>query len=418
MASPVYPANRVLLLLVLSVTINYVDRGALSVSAPYIAREMSVGPAQMGLLFSAFFWSYSIFQLPAGLLADRYEVKRLLGAGYLLWSLATASVGWIFRFDFLLCARMLLGVGESVAYPTYSRILAREFPEHRRGFANALLDAGSKLGPAAATLVGALVVDRFGWRTLFLCLGFGGLIWLLPWAAWVPETGTPATGTPGTREDGNRPGVLDIMRRREAWGTCLGMFALGYVWYFLLSWLPSYLVAEREFSMRTVAVLGSLPFVAMAVSSLLAGWLSDRWIASGAPVALVRKTFVMGGLLLCSVTLLPAAAARQPRLSILLLILSCSALGLFTSNVWAITQTLAGTAASGAWTGIQNAIGNLGGVVSPALTGMIVDWTGSYYLSFAAASAILVVGAASYLIFVGEIRPLNWSRNAGTVARA
>jgi MFS family permease len=418
MASPVYPANRVLLLLVLSVTVNYVDRGALSVSAPYIAREMSLGPAQIGLLFSAFFWSYSIFQLPAGLLADRYEVKRLLGAGYLLWSLATASVGWIFRFDFLLCARMLLGVGESVAYPMYSRILAREFPEHRRGFANALLDAGSKLGPAAATLVGALVVDRFGWRTLFLCLGFGGLIWLLPWAAWVPETGTPATGTPGTREDGNLPGVLDIMRRREAWGTCLGMFALGYVWYFLLSWLPSYLVAERGFSMRTVAVLGSLPFVSMAASSLLAGWLSDRWIASGAPVALVRKTFVMGGLLLCSVTLLPAAAVRQPRLSILLLILSCSALGLFTSNVWAITQTLAGTAASGTWTGIQNAIGNLGGVVSPALTGMIVDWTGSYYLSFAAASAILVVGAASYLIFVGEIRPLNWSRNAGTVARA
>lgn len=418
MVSKAYPANRVLFLLALSVTINYVDRGALSVSAPYIARELALGPVQLGLLFSAFFWSYSGFQLLAGWLADRYEVKRLFGAGYVLWSLATASVGWIFRFDLLLGARMLLGVGESVAYPVYSRILSREFPEHRRGFANALLDAGSKLGPAAATLAGALLVDRFGWRMLFLCLGFGGLIWLLPWAAWMPSTETPTNEAPETHNSGYRPGMIQIMRRRDAWGTCLGMFALGYVWYFLLSWLPSYLVAERGFSMRTVAVLGSLPFLAMAASSLLAGWLSDRWIASGASVTFVRKTFVTSGLLLCCVTLLPAAAVRQPKLCIILLIFSCSALGLFTSNVWAITQTLAGPAASGAWTGLQNAIGNLGGAVSPALTGMIVDWTGSYYLAFAAASAMLVVGAASYLTIVGEIRPLSWTGNAGAAARA
>jgi nitrate/nitrite transporter NarK len=190
------------------------------------------------------------------------------------------------------------------------------------------------------------------------------------------------------------------------------MFSLGYVWYFLLSWLPSYLVAERGFSMVSMAVLGSLPFFAMAGSSVLAGWLSDRLIAGGAPVTRVRKTFVTAGLLLCCVTLLPAAAVREPNLCIVLLVVSCSALGLFTSNVWAITQTLAGPRTAGSWTGIQNAIGNLGGVISPLLTGIVVQQTGSYYFAFAAASAMLIVGAASYLCLVGPITPLKWTRKA------
>jgi len=132
-------------------------------------------------------------------------------------------------------------------------------------------------------------------------------------------------------------------------------------------------------------------------------------------VTRVRKTFAIGGLLLCCLTLLPAAAVRPPGLSIVLLTVSCSALGLFTSNVWAITQTLAGPRAAGSWTGIQNAIGNVGGVISPLLTGLVVGRTGSYYLAFAMASAMLVLGAASYLVLVGEIVPLQWKE--GTTER-
>lgn len=401
-------ARRVLVLLVLSVAINYLDRGVLSVSAPLLQRELTLSPAQMGLLFSAFFWSYSVFQLVAGWLVDRYDVKHVLSAGFLLWCLATASVGWITGFGWLLAARVLLGVGESVAYPAYSRILARDFPEHRRGFANALVDAGSKVGPALSTLAGGLFVGLFGWRALFLVMGIGGLLWLAPWTLFVPSGGGPA---PFKRQP-NPTGMLEILRRQETWGTCLGMFSLGYVWYFFLSWLPSYLVNERGLSMSSMAVWGSLPFWAMAAASLLGGWLSDRLIRRGASVTRVRKTFVTTGLLLCCVTLLPAAAVRTRGLSIMLLVLSCSALGLFTSNVWAITQTLAGPQAAGCWTGIQNAIGNLGGVISPLLTGLVVGRTGSYYLAFAMASAILVLGAMSYLILVGEISPLHWTNKA------
>jgi MFS family permease len=403
---PATSATRILILLVLSVAINYLDRGILSVSAPLLQRELTLSSTEMGLLFSAFFWSYSVFQLVAGWLVDRYDVKHVLGAGFLLWCLATASVGFITGFGWLLGARVMLGIGESVAYPAYSRILARDYPENRRGLANALVDAGSKIGPALSTLAGGLLVSRFGWRALFVGMGIGGLLWLVPWVFAAPAGRRPAF----VRESGQPIRMLHILRRREAWGTYLGMFCLGYVWYFLISWLPSYLVTGRGLSMQSMAVLGSLPFWAMAATSVLGGWFSDRLIRRGASVTRVRKTFVTGGLLLCCVTLLPAAAVRSPDLSVLLLVVSCSALGLFTSNVWAITQTLAGPHAAGSWTGIQNAIGNIGGVISPVLTGVVVGRTGSYYLAFAVASGMLLVGAASYLILVDEIGPLQWTK--------
>ncbi len=406
MSLPATSATRILILLVLSVAINYLDRGILSVSAPLLRRELNLSSTEMGLLFSAFFWSYSVFQLVAGWLVDRYDVKHVFGAGFLLWCLATASVGFITGFGWLLGARVMLGIGESVAYPAYSRILARDFPESRRGLANALVDAGSKIGPALSTLAGGLLVSRFGWRALFVGMGIGGLLWLVPWVFAAPASRRPAL----VRESEQPIPMLDILRRREAWGTYLGMFCLGYVWYFLISWLPSYLVTGRGLSMQSMAVLGSLPFWAMAATSVLGGWFSDRLIRRGASVTRVRKTFATGGLLLCCVTLLPAAAVRSPDLSVLLLVVSCSALGLFTSNVWAITQTLAGPHAAGSWTGIQNAIGNIGGVISPVLTGIVVGRTGSYYLAFAVASGMLLVGAASYLILVDEIGPLQWTK--------
>jgi MFS family permease len=355
-------------------------------------------------LFSAFFWSYAGFQLVAGWLVDRYPVKWVYAGGYLVWSLATAMVGLAATLPALIMARLLLGAGESVAYPACSKILARDFPEERRGFANALVDAGAKVGPGLSTLLGGLMVERFGWRALFLGVGLGSLLWLLPWVAWV-KSEAPHAATAEAAGAGWR----DILRRREAWGTSLGMFSLGYVWYFLLSWLPSYLVKERGFSMTEMAVLGSLPFWGMAGATLAGGWTSDRWIRSGADPTRVRKAYVAGGLLLCGAAMLPAALVTNAGASVALITAACLFLGLFTSNVWAITQTLAGPLAAGKWTGIQNAIGNLGGVVSPLVTGWIVAATGSFTLAFAGATAVLLAGAAAYLAMVGEVRTISWS---------
>ncbi|HZO52282.1 MAG TPA: MFS transporter [Bryobacteraceae bacterium] len=395
--------NWILALLVLSLCINYIDRGVLSVSAPLISKDLSLSPTQMGWLFSTFFWSYAAFQIVSGWLVDRFAVKWVYAGGFLIWSLSTAAVGLIYSFPVLLVARFVLGVGESVAYPACSRILVENFPESRRGFANALVDAGTKVGPGLSTLVGGLLINMYGWRAVFLILGFGSLVWLLPWAAWM-------TVPSETSVENNRkgPGMSEILRRRQTWGTCLGMFSLGYVWYFLLSWLPSYLVNDRGFSLSAMAVLGSIPFWAMAASSLCGGFLSDFLITRGGNPSKVRKSFAGCGLLLCGAAIAPVAFVADARLSVALLTAACVALGMFSSNVWAITQTLAGPLAAGKWTGIQNAIGNLGGVVSPLLTGWIVSLTGSFLLAFLAATAVLLLGTIAYLSLIGEIRPLVW----------
>src|SRR6195256_344209 len=169
----------VLALVVISICINYIDRGALSVAAPSLARELHFNKTQLGALFSTFFWTYAGFQLVAGWLVDRYDVRWVLGLGFLIWSLATFFTGLSGSFATLFALRLLLGMGEAVAYPSYSRILAGSFPERRRGTANALIDAGSKCGPALGVLIGGLVVRHFGWRALFVTLGIGSLVWLL-----------------------------------------------------------------------------------------------------------------------------------------------------------------------------------------------------------------------------------------------
>jgi len=395
-------ANTLLALLVVSVVINYLDRGALSVAAPRISRELSLSPTQMGVLFSAFFWSYATFQLVAGWLVDRYPLRWVYAGAFLIWSLATAAVGTVESLGALLGARLLLGVGESVAYPASSKILVRYFPEGRRGLANALVDAGSKVGPGLSTLLGGLAVERYGWRAMFVVVGLGSLLWLVPWLlVKVPEQRETA-GAAG-------PGWADLLRRRQLWGTSLGMFSLGYVWYFLLSWLPSYLVQERGMSMGSMAMLGSVPFWAMGLASVAGGWSSDRLIRAGRGVSRVRMSYAVTGLVLCALVILPVPVVESPTVSVGLITAACTCLGLFTSNVWAITQTLAGPLAAGRWTGVQNAVGNLGGVVSPLLTGWIVSATGSFLLAFWAAAGVMLVGAVTYWMMVGTVKEVEWN---------
>lgn len=406
--------SALLFLLVISVTINYIDRGALSVSAPVVMKDLQLSPERMGLLFSAFFWSYSFFQLVAGWLVDRYSIKWIYATGYFLWSMATAAVGIVNGFSALLLARLLLGIGESVAYPASSKVIVRSFPEEKRGLANAFVDAGAKLGPGLSTLLGGFAVQAYGWRAMFLCVGLVSLLWLVPWLAVARSEPRPSS----TTSDAG-PGWNELLANRQVWGTSIGMFALGYVNYFLLSWLPSYLVTERGLSMTSMAALGSLPFFAMALSSVIGGWTSDAWIRRGSDPGKVRKYYAAGGLLLCAATILPAPLVNTAGGSVALITTACICLGMFTSNVWAITQTLAGPLAAGRWTGIQNAIGNLGGVVSPALTGWIVSQTHSFTIAFAVAAIVLVLGTGVYVLAIDNIRQVKWiSNESGRVVSA
>jgi MFS family permease len=362
----------------------------------------------MGVLLSAFFWSYAFCQILAGWLVDRFSVAWVFGIGYLIWSTATLLSGFAGTVATLFALRLLLGVGESVAFPAYSKIIVAAFPTEKRGLPNALVDAGTKLGPAIGSLIGGFLLADYGWRVLFIVLGTGSLLWFVPWVIWAPRTGKTS---PQAR--GEAPGILDILRKREAWGTFIGAFSYTYSYFFLLTWLPSYLVQERHLSLATMGVLGSIPFVVSAIAAVLCGWASDVWIRRGGSPTKVRKTFVVTGLLLSMATL-PSAIVPSLTASMLLLNLSYIAFGMYASNHWAITQTLAGAQAAGKWSGIQNTIGALAGVLAPIITGWIVESTGGFFWAFLSPAALAIVGACSYVFVVGPVEPVSWDRPSRT----
>lgn len=387
----------ILFLLVTAMTVSFFDRGNLAVAAPVLGPEIGLSTWQIGLLLSAFFWTYATTQIAAGWLVDRMEVRWVYTAGFLLWSAATLSTAAVASFSGLLCMRLLLGVGESATYPATSKILASVFPEDRRGLANSMVDLGAKLGPALGTMCGALLVAKVGWRGLFLITGSVALLWLGPWLKWAPRT----LSTAGGKQHAVGPGWRQLLRRRSVWGTCGGLCGANYAWYFLLSWLPSYLVRERHFSLNSVAIWGAMPYVLMAASSVTGGVLADHWISRGASAVRVRKGFLVTGLVMTAF-LLPTVLLPRIEFAVAGLLLSCCAFGVYASNVMSLTQTLAGPEAAGRWTGLQNAWGNLAGIVSPALTGWIVGRTGAFSVAFLAAGVACLLGASSFWFLVRE----------------
>lgn len=392
----------VLFLLGISIFINYIDRSNLSIAAPMLKDEFGISSSQLGLLLSAFFWTYASFQLISGWLVDRLNVNWVFAAGFFLWSAATAGTGIVHAFSALFALRLLLGVGESVAYPSYSKIIALNFPEEHRGFANAVISAGLLLGPGFGLLLGGMLMARFGWRSFFIALGVISMLWLLPWLRWMPKKQlAPHADIAAV------PSLPEFLRLRSAWGTCLGQFGINYVSYFLLTWLPYYLQRERHFSITEVAKIGGIAYLLGACSTTLAGLLSDRWIISGATATLVRKTFVAGGLVLSGL-FVGLSVFTTPIYCVAALILGVVFFGVAASNVWAITQTLAGPQAAGRWTGFQNFVGNLAGVAAPSFTGFVLQRTGHFHWAFVILAVVTFAGAACWAFLIGPVRQVSW----------
>jgi ACS family D-galactonate transporter-like MFS transporter len=210
------------------------------------------------------------------------------------------------------------------------------------------------------------------------------------------------------REDGRGiPTIPEILSQRSAWFTAFGLFCGNYYWYFLITWLPAYLEKERHFPKSKMALFGWLPFLAIAVSDVISGALSDRLIARGHSPNKVRKTFAGIGLTLATM-ILPVTLIQDSAASMTLLVGSCLAYGIYASNLFAITQTLAGPRAAGKWTSFQNGFGNFAGVLAPWLTGLVVDRTGQFYLAFVVAAAFAFGGALNFVVGVGPIREVQW----------
>ena len=391
----------VLLLLAMCLLINYVDRGNLSIAAPLLKDELGISTSQLGILLAAFFWSYTAMQFVCGWLVDRFDVNWVLAAGYMPWSLATATTGIVRGFTFLLAMRLVLGIGESVAFPACSKILAAHLPEYRRGFANGILQSALRCGNVVGTLGAGVLMVMYGWRPVFIGIGLISLLWLPAWIRWMPRS-KPALDGSVIRT----AGFVDIVQQRSFWGTCLGHFSANYLLYFMVTWLPFYLVRERHLSMQNMVRTASVYYLVDAVSAITTGWLSDFWIRKGYTPTLVRKTVMAMGFATAAIAVTACAAIPHTYLPWLMAVGIGS--GMASSGVFAFTQTLAGPQAAGRWTGLQNGFANLAGAVAPALTGFAVDRTGSFAVPLAITAGVLVGGGLAWVFAVGRVEQVNW----------
>ncbi|PYU67046.1 MAG: hypothetical protein DMG49_20095 [Acidobacteria bacterium] len=252
------------------------------------------------------------------------------------------------------------------------------------------LDRGnlSIAAPACGTLADGILISRFGWRPVFLLVGLTSLLWLLPWLRWMPKGHRDSPSQSGL----SAPGMLQILEQRSAWGTCVGLFCMNYLMYFLLTWLPFYLMHERHFSLATMAKIAGLAYFLMAVAATSAGWVSDRGIASGKTLTLVRKTFMVVGQVGAGISL-AACVVSGPALPVVCLLLAAA--------FWGIS--------AGKWTGLQNFLGNLAGWIAPVVTGLVVDKTGRFFWAFIITAVIALLGSLSWIFIVGTLRQVDWS---------
>lgn len=386
-------------LLVISVCINYADRGNLGVAARSLQIELHLNPDQLGKLLGAFSLTYAVSLIAAAKLIDRFNVNWLYAGGFLLWSAATGATGLANGFWSILILRLLLGASESIAYPAYSKMIVTSFPEKLRGTANGLIDAGSKLGPAIGVYLGVKMLGWFTWRGMFLIMGGASLLWLIPWSLIAGKL-------PGsTKHRAAAPQAVSFAKlasKREMWGTAIGLFGGNYAWYFLLNWLPYYFETSRHYTHNRLAMMASLPFWAIAISSTCFGLLADFLIHRGHEPGRVRQGFVCFGLIGCCVLMFAAIKTEAEMPANILLVLGFISLGAWSSNHWAFSQFLAGHTNAGKWTGLQNCIGNFAGVLGPWLSGYALQATHSFFTAFAVASGFCIVGVLAYWFIVGK----------------
>lgn len=394
-------------LLGLAIFINYIDRGNLATAAPLLKTELALSSTEIGILISAFFWIYTPGLVLAGWLADRFNAYWTLTAGLAVWSVATLLTGFAGGFAALLALRLLLGLGEAAAFPCSSSIIARHVPAHRLGAANAMTLLGVSLGPAVGVFFGGLLMTEVGWRGVFILFGGLSLLWLLPWIAATRKL----SAEPVSADAGDGPGFRAILARPELWGASLGHFAINFGFYFIISWMPLYLVQAQGYSVPQMATLGGAIYLVYAASAYGSGWLSDRWIEAGGAPNRVRKTFFTATLVIAAAGLL-AAAVLPPLGAIASLFVVAVGLGAVGPHIFATAQTLAGPHAAGKWVGVQNAFGNLAGVTGPIITGIIVDRTGGFEGAFVLAAAVTLTGVVGWGLGIRRIAPIAWGEKA------
>ena len=407
----------VIILFALSTVLCYVDRVNISIAIIPLAHAKGYSDAERGLILSSFFWGYLWFQLPGGLLADRFGGKRVLGAGVALWSIATFFTPIATAsFGLLLFMRAALGAGEAVNFPAIHSIAARWTPASERARAISLHLSGTALGTIIALLASPPIIIAFGWEAIFYISGLAGLLWLALWwwkAADWPESASGVSASELAEIRAGRAEVdaaekipwREICREPAVWAIVMAHLCNNFGFYILLLWLPSYLDQTFHVPLKDLGVMAVMPYLAAFVVGNCSGWLADALQRRGMRMTAVRKTLqtIAFGLGAAAVCAMPFAHSAVAAVILATVSVGGTAIGM---GGWGVNHLDVAPRYAGILMGISNTFATLPGIIGVALTGFIVQATGSYSGVFYLAAAVYLVGLVAYDVWGSGERKL------------
>jgi MFS family permease len=390
-------------LLASSQAIAYIDRVNLSVAGPDLVRNHHYSPALLGVLFSVFNWSFTLSLILAGPFTDwvRPRVSYPLGVG--MWSLATVMCGVTNAFAPLAFFRAFVGVGEAAMIPSGSRVIRETYEKKNRATAVGTFFAGNKIGLTLGIPLASIVLLKWGWQWVFIATGSLGFIWLGWWLA-VYQAPSPGevVNTPSQDAEGSIRWAT-LLRYRTTWGLMLGQAGYLYIYYVFATWLPGYLVLQRNLSVLSTGFVGMLPFLVGTVCTVVGGWAADRLIAAKWRVTLVRKGFAVGGLFLATVLTIAGAYTPGTTLAVTFLTLAVASFSFSTASVNSMPIDAAPSHIVSSLVSLQNFGGNLGASFAPLLTGMLISGSGNFAVPLVVAAGAALFGCASYGLIVGNL---------------
>ena len=406
-----------LTLLLICGTINYLDRGSLSVANPLIRQDLGISLSQMGWLLSAFGWSYAIMQLPIGALVDRLGPRITLGVGLTFWSLAQGIGGLCTNFTQFVWARIFLGIGEAPHYPTSARVVSNWFAPRDRGVPVGVFNAASPLGTALAPLLLTFLMLTFNWRWMFVTMGVLGLVAAVVWIRVYrdPEASGLLTEHQAylAESPSDRAAQIAVQKmtfaewcglfaHRTTWSMILGFFGSVYLNWVFITWLPGYLEIERHMSTISTGLAAGIPFACGFVGCLVAGWFSDQLIRRGMPPIRSRKLPIVIGMVGMSLFTVPAALVQSNVVA-----LACISIVVFlgfgaSACSWALATAAAPPNRVASLGAVQNFGGYLCGALAPILTGSLAQSTHSFVPALLTGAVIAFVSAMIYLFGVRD----------------
>jgi ACS family D-galactonate transporter-like MFS transporter len=406
-------------LLALGTLVNYLDRTVISVAAPLLSKDLGLDAAIMGVVFSAFSWTYAAAQIPGGILLDRIGVRVTYFLSVTIWSAFTLLQGLAVNAWTLIACRMGLGVAEAPAFPTNSRVLGTWFPQTERASATGVYSIGQYFGLAFLSVPLFWIAGEFGWRALLIIVGAAGILFGFVWYAlyrdphesranqaeldYITAGGGLATST---RVKFQWSHIAFLMRQRQIVGASIGQFASNSTLVFFLTWFPTYLATERQMGWIKVGFFTILPFIAACVGVLTGGLCSDYLLRRSGSANLARKLPIIAGLLLAS-TIVIANFVSDDKLVIAVMSLAFFGQGMCNLG-WTLLTDVAPKQLMGLSGGVFNFCANVAGIVTPLVVGFVVSTTGSFAWALGFIAIMALLGVISYVFVVGDVRRVEF----------